>query len=104
MASIFTSTSRVGDCFFSALTLVALCMSAQAQSDKEKDASTKPKCGVAKPMGDTYAAAKSVASEQTRLVLYRAPIDTDTPADKLGVVSVYSITFKRNFKRLWALS
>jgi OmpA-OmpF porin, OOP family len=89
MASIFLPVRPALATCFSALTLVAVCVSAHAQSDKEKEASAKPKYGVTKPVGDTYAAAKSVASEQTRLVLYRAPLDTDTPADKLGVVSVY---------------
>lgn len=89
MVSIFYQCAPHLRLVFSALTLVALCVSADAQTDKEKDASAKPKYGVTKPVGDTYAAPKSVASEQTRLVLYRAPVDTDKPADKLGVVSVY---------------
>jgi hypothetical protein len=41
------------------------------------------KYGINKPLGDTYAAVTSVADEQTRIVLYRAP----TP-DTSGVVSV----------------
>lgn len=67
-------------------------MQAHAQTDKETPPS-KPKYGVNKPLGETYAAAKSVADEQTRLVLYRAPLDTrkatDKAADQAGVVSVY---------------
>lgn len=70
----------------------ASCVPAHAQTDKDK-APSKPKYGVNKPLGETYAAAKSVADEQTRLVLYRAPLDTrkdtDKPADQVGVVSVY---------------
>ena len=73
---------------FMALT-VALCVAAHGQSDKEKDTSAKPKYGVSKPLGDTYVATKSVEDEQTRLVLYRVPHNSDKPADKLGVVSVY---------------
>jgi outer membrane protein OmpA-like peptidoglycan-associated protein len=67
----------------------ALCAQAYAQSDKSKDIPAKPKYGVSKPLGDTYAAVRSVADEQTRLVLYRAPAVADKQADSQGVVSVY---------------
>jgi outer membrane protein OmpA-like peptidoglycan-associated protein len=70
----------------------ALCMQAHAQTDKDTPPN-KPKYGVNKPLGETYADAKSVADEQTRLVLYRAPLDTrkatDKPAEQVGVISVY---------------
>ena len=46
----------------------ALCLQAHAQTDKDK-APSKPKYGVNKPLGETYAAVNSVAGEQTRLVL-----------------------------------
>lgn len=65
-----------------------LCVHVNAQTDKDA-ALSKPKYGVTKPLGETYAAVKSVADEQTRFVLYRAPIDTNKAAEKIGVVSVY---------------
>jgi OmpA-OmpF porin, OOP family len=75
-----------------AFATAAVCLQAHAQTDKDK-APSKPKYGVNKPLGETYAAVNSVAGEQTRLVLYRAPLDTrkatDKPADQVGVVSVY---------------
>ena len=70
----------------------ALCVPTHAQTDKDK-APSKPKYGVNKPLGETYVAVNSVAGEQTRLVLYRAPLDTlpsaDSAASQVGVVSVY---------------
>lgn len=44
-----------------------------------------PKFDITQPLGDTYAAAPSVAMEQARLVIYR-PRRTD---EKAGVISVY---------------
>ncbi len=44
-----------------------------------------PKFDITKPLGDTYAAAPSLAIEQARLVVYR-PRRTD---EKAGVISVY---------------
>ena len=49
------------------------------------DAPKKPKFDITKPLGDTYAAASSVAIEQSRLVIYR-PRTSD---EKSGVISVY---------------
>lgn len=94
MDSIFIRGATPPRAVFFSLTLALLCAvwcaPVHAQTDKEKtDALAKPKYGVTKPLGDTYVAAKSVADEQTRLVLYRAPHDSNKPADKLGVVSVY---------------
>lgn len=66
-----------------------LCVQAQAQVDKNKDTSPKFKYGVNTPLGDTYAAVKSVADEQTRFVLYRAVISQNKRAGQLGVISVY---------------
>lgn len=73
----------------------ALCMQAHAQTDKEAPP-TKPKYGVNKPLGETYAAVTSVAADQTRLVLYRATREaretrnvSKKQPDAVGVVSVY---------------
>lgn len=66
-------------------TLLA-CTDAAAQN---KDAISKPKYGVNKPLGDAYASVKSVVDEQTRLVMYRSAQDSDKPATKAGVISVY---------------
>jgi outer membrane protein OmpA-like peptidoglycan-associated protein len=44
-----------------------------------------PKFDITKPLGDTYAAAPSLAIEQVRVVIYR-PHHTD---EKAGVISVY---------------
>lgn len=60
-----------------AVAATALCMQAHAQTDKQTTPS-KPKYGVNKPLGETYAAAKSVADDQTRIVLYRAPLTLST--------------------------
>jgi len=62
-------------CCFAIFALAVLAPHAHAQAEKY---------GINKPLGDTYAAVTSVADEQTRIVLYRAP----TP-DTSGVVSVY---------------
>jgi hypothetical protein len=62
-------------CCVAIFALAVLAPHAHAQAEKY---------GINKPLGDTYAAVTSVADEQTRIVLYRAP----TP-DTSGVVSVY---------------
>lgn len=68
-------------------TVFALC--AQAQTGKDNAPPVSPKYGVNKPLGDTYIAAKSVTYEQTRLVLYRAPMESSAATEKIGVISVY---------------
>jgi outer membrane protein OmpA-like peptidoglycan-associated protein len=64
--------------------IAGLVLQAHAQADKASGADGKPKYGVSKPLGDTYAGVKSVADEQTRIVLYRPSVP-----DTAGVVSVY---------------
>jgi len=49
------------------------------------DAPAKPKFNITQPLGETYAAATSVAIEQARLVIYRPRINNE----KAGVISVY---------------
>lgn len=49
------------------------------------DTPKKPKFDITKPLGESYAAASTVAIEQARLVVYR-PRHTD---EKAGVISVY---------------
>jgi outer membrane protein OmpA-like peptidoglycan-associated protein len=90
----FKQPAGHGSLIFSTLAAMVLCVSAHAQNkDTDKDAASKPKYGVNKSLGDTYAAVRSVADEQTRLVLYRAPVKADKLVDKQGdqqgVVSVY---------------
>lgn len=69
---------------------VLFCMSVQAQTPEETPATfPQSQYGLHKPFGDAYAAAKSVAQEQTRLVVYRAPSDAADPVDAASVISVY---------------
>lgn len=56
-----------------------------AQAAQAASAPKPPKFDITKPLGDTYAAAPSLAIEQARLVIYR-PRRTD---EKAGVISVY---------------
>lgn len=49
------------------------------------DTTKKPKFDITKPLGESYAAASTIAIEQARLVVYR-PRRTD---EKAGVISVY---------------
>ena len=77
----FASRLKPWVCGFFALTTAVVCTNALAQN--------KPKYGVNKPLGETYASAKSVTDEQTRLVFYRAPQDGAQFAAKAGVISVY---------------
>jgi len=83
MLSIFKQALRPWTLAVVSLSVLMFCLPTHAQT----------KYGVNKPLGDTYAPAPSVASEQTRLVLYRAPVKADKSAaksgDKQGVVSVY---------------
>jgi outer membrane protein OmpA-like peptidoglycan-associated protein len=71
-----------------AFATTAWSVQAHAQTDKEP-LSSKPKYGVSKPLGELYAAAQSVADEQTRFVFYRGAVERDNKADQVGVVSVY---------------
>jgi len=63
-------------------------MHAPAHAETQAAVSTS-RYGIHKPLGDAYAAAKSVAEEQTRLVVYRVPTDAVNPVDTAGVISVY---------------
>jgi len=88
MASILTLYAKRWHFAICALTTAVVSWQVHAQSDTNAGPN-KPKYGVNKPLGETYAAARSVADEQTRLVLYRTPADKSIRADKLGVISVY---------------
>lgn len=71
-----------------AAALFGMWVHAPAHAEAQATVSTS-QYGIHKPLGEAYAAAPSVAKEQTRLVVYRAPTDGVNSVDAAGVVSVH---------------
>ena len=84
MHSKFIQRAPRWQIIFAVLACVFFTKWAPAQTSKT-DAPQKTKFNINKPLGDVYAAAPNIATEQARLIIYRPR----TTQEKEGVISVY---------------